>query len=166
MSMYSASLPSLIHMLGNLKKILQKAAAFAESRKINPEVLAAYRLAPDMLPLSSQIQIACDTAKGCGARLSGVEAPRFEDTEKNLVELQQRITNTLEFLKTLTPEQIDGTEDKFIELKFPSVTFQFKGVDYVNQFVLPNFYFHMTTAYGILRHCGVEIGKSDYLGGI
>lgn len=163
-SMYNASVPVLIRMLNNLQKILEKASAFADSKRIDSKVIAAYRLAPDMLPLSAQIQIACDTAKGCGARLAGVEPPKMEDNEKTLAELTTRIQATIDFLKTLKAEQIDGSEEKHIVLKFPNNTFEFKGLNYLLGFVQPNFYFHCTTAYAILRHCGVEIGKMDYLG--
>jgi hypothetical protein len=163
-SMYQASVPVFIRMLGNLNRIIDKAQAFADQKRIDNKVLAGYRLAPDMLPFSSQIQIACDTAKGCGARLAEVEIPKFEDNEKTLAELQQRVLKTIEFLKTLKPEQIDGSEDKQIVLKFPNSTFDFKGLDYVLGFAQPNFYFHYTTAYSILRHCGVEVGKMDFLG--
>jgi hypothetical protein len=164
-SMYNASVPQFIRMLNNLKNILEKAASFAEQKRIDTKVLASYRLAPDMLPLSAQVQIACDTAKGCGARLAGVEMPRHEDNEKTIAELVTRVESTIAFLKTLTAEQIDGSEDKHIVLKFPNSTFEFKGLNYLLGFAQPNFYFHCTTAYAILRHCGVEIGKMDYLGG-
>lgn len=163
-SMYNASMPQFIRMLNNLKNILEKAAGFAEQKRIDTKVLASYRLAPDMLPLSAQVQIACDTAKGCGARLAGVEMPRHEDNEKTIAELVTRVESTITFLKTLTAEQIDGSEDKHIVLKFPNSSFEFKGLNYLLGFAQPNFYFHCTTAYAILRHCGVEIGKMDYLG--
>lgn len=164
-AMYNASVPQFIRMLTNLKNILEKAASFAEQKRVDTKVLASYRLAPDMLPLSAQVQIACDTAKGCGARLAGVEMPRHEDNEKTIAELVTRVESTIAFLKTLTAEQIDGSEDKHIVLKFPNSTFEFKGLNYLLGFAQPNFYFHCTTAYAILRHCGVEIGKMDYLGG-
>lgn len=164
-SMYNASVPQFVRMLNNLKNILDKAASFAEQKRVDTKVLASYRLAPDMLPLSAQVQIACDTAKGCGARLAGVEMPRHEDNEKTIAELAARVDSTIAFLKTLTAEQIDGSEDKHIVLKFPNSSFEFKGLNYLLGFAQPNFYFHCTTAYAILRHCGVEIGKMDYLGG-
>lgn len=164
-SMYNASVPQFVRMLNNLKNILDKAASFAEQKRVDTKVLASYRLAPDMLPLSAQVQIACDTAKGCGARLAGVEMPRHEDNEKTIAELAARVDSTIAFLKTLTPDQIDGSEDKHIVLKFPNSSFEFKGLNYLLGFAQPNFYFHCTTAYAILRHCGVEIGKMDYLGG-
>ena len=164
-SVYQACIPALIHSLKNLHHILDKALEFSASKKLADGLLPAYRLAPDMLPLSAQIQIACDTAKGCGARLAGVDMPRFDDKEKTLEELQARIDKTLAFLKTLKPEQFEGAQEKQIELKFPNSSFSFTGLNYINHFVLPNFYFHMTTAYGILRHCGVALGKGDFLQG-
>lgn len=163
-SLYQTTVPVFIRMLGNLNRILDKAQTFADSKRIDTTVLSGYRLAPDMLPFSSQIQIACDTAKGCAARLAGIEPPRHADDEKTLPELKQRIQKTLEFLKTLEARQIDGSEERSIVLKFPNTTFEFTGRDYVLTFALPNFYFHCTTAYSILRHCGVEIGKMDFLG--
>lgn len=164
MSMYEATLPPFIRTLSNLGVIVEKAMAFAANKKIEGTVLANYRLAPDMLPLARQIQIATDTAKGCAARLAGVEPPKYEDNEQTLPELKERLHKTIDYLKTFKPEQIDGTEEKTIELKFPQKTFTFKGMPYVTGFVLPNFYFHVTTTYAILRNCGVEIGKNDYLG--
>lgn len=164
MSMYQATLPAFIRTLSNLGAILEKAMAFAATKKIEPTVLADYRLAPDMLPLARQIQIATDTAKGCAARLAGVEPPKYEDSEKTLPELKERLQKTIDYLKTFSAEQIDGTEEKTIELKFPQKTFTFKGLPYATGFAVPNFYFHVTTAYAILRHCGVEIGKTDFLG--
>lgn len=163
-SQYSATIPLLISGLKNLKGILAKAQQFADAKKVNPQTIVASRLAVDMLPLSKQVQIACDTAKGCGARLSDADMPKFEDNETTLDELQLRIDRTLAFLDTLSPEGFKGSEDKAIVLAFPSVTLNFSGQDYVTQFVLPNFYFHLTTAYAILRHLGVELGKGDYLG--
>ncbi len=164
-STYQSCMPSLLASLKNLDHILAKAESFSAARKVNAQVLLNYRLAPDMLPLSSQIQIACDTAKGCGARLAGVDMPRFDDNEKDLAQLRERVAKTLTFLKGLKPESFDGAEEKTIELKFPNSSFSFTGLNYINHFVMPNFYFHMTCAYAILRHCGVELGKSDYLQG-
>jgi hypothetical protein len=165
-SMFQASVPTFIHKLTNLAAIIDKAIKHAEARKIDGTVLATFRLAPDMLPFSTQIQIACDTAKGCGARLAGIDPPKFEDNEKTLPELKARVEKTIAFLSTLTAAQIDGSEEKEVVLKFPSATFNFVGLGYLNNFALPNFYFHMTTAYAILRHCGVELGKQDFLGSI
>lgn len=163
-SMYQASVPTFIHMLGNLSAILEKAAVYAETKKIDPAVLVNGRLAPDMFPLSKQVQIATDGAKGGAARLAGLEPPRYEDNERTFPELVARIRKTIDFLATLTPEQIDGSEEKTITLKFHETTKTFVGMPYLLNYVLPNLYFHTTTAYAILRHNGVEIGKQDYLG--
>jgi len=156
---YDASIPPLIHMLGGLSAILAKGEAHGG---IDP---AEARLAPDMLPLKAQVYIATDSAKGCGARLAGVDIPKYEDTETSFADLRARIAKTIAFLKTLDRKAIAGAESKHIVLKFPSNTFEFDGTDYVGKFVLPNVYFHITTAYGILRNAGVALGKSDYLGG-
>lgn len=165
LSMYQASIPGFIHALTSLSKILEKAAAHAEARKIDPVVFLQARLAPDMLPLPRQIQIATDGVKGCAARLAGVEGPRYEDNEAGFPELQERLAKTIAFLRTIQAEQVDGTEEKEVHLKFGPVEFNYKGQDYLFNFVIPNLYFHMTTAYAILRHNGVEIGKKDFLGG-
>ncbi|WP_437531978.1 DUF1993 family protein [Sorangium sp. So ce726] len=163
-SMYQASVPVLVRMLGNLSAILTKAAAYAEAKKIEPRVLLDARLAPDMLSLTRQVQIASDSAKGCGARLAAVDLPKYEDNEASFEELQARITKTVAFLNSLRPEQIDGSEDRDIAIPARDQTLQFKGLVYLLNFVLPNFYFHVTTAYAILRHNGLEIGKLDFLG--
>jgi uncharacterized protein len=163
-SMYQASAPRFINILNNLSAILDKAQAHAEARKIDPLVLTGFRLYPDMLPMTRQVQIACDAAKGVIARLAGVEVPRHEDTEQTFAELKARIAKTVEFIKTIRPEQIDGTEDKQIALKIGGQDMQFNGMQYLLGFAHPNFYFHVTTAYNILRHNGVEIGKRDYIG--
>jgi len=162
--MYQASVPVLIHGLKNLSAILAKAADHADEKKIDHEVFLNARLAPDMFALTRQVQVASDTAKGCGARLAGVEVPSFADNETSFVELQERLAKTVAFLEGLTPAQIDGSEEKAVVLKFPSREFHFTGQTYLFGFVLPNFYFHMTTAYDILRHNGVPLGKPDYLG--
>ncbi|HWA70640.1 MAG TPA: DUF1993 domain-containing protein [Rhizomicrobium sp.] len=156
---YDASVPPLIHMLGGLSAILAKGEAHGG---IDP---GEARLAPDMLPLKNQVYIATDTAKGCGARLVGVEIPKFEDTEVTFSELRARIAKTIAFLTGLERKSFTGSEDKQIILKFPSTTLEFGGADYVGQFVLPNTYFHITIAYAILRNRGVALGKGDYLGG-
>lgn len=156
---YDASVPSLIHMLGSLKAVLAKGEAHGG---IDP---AEARLAPDMLPLKAQVYIATDGAKGCGARLAGVEIPKYEDTEVTFAELQARVAKTIDFLKSLDRKSFAGAENKEVVLKFPSNTFEFNGATYVGQFVLPNVYFHIATAYGILRNAGVALGKSDYLAG-
>ena len=163
-SMYSASVPYFIRMLGNLKACLEKGAAHAQARKFDPVVLFNSRLAPDMLPLSRQVQIASDNAKGCPARLAGIDPPKFNDDETTYAQLIERIDKTLAFLKTLKPAQVDGSEGREIVLKFPNNTFNFNGQDYLSFFAIPNFTFHVTTAYNILRHNGVEIGKADFLG--
>ena len=163
-SMYKATIPPFIRMLTNLIAILEKAKAHAEARKIDPAVLLASRLFPDMYPLLKQVQIATDNAKGAGARLAGMDPPVFADTETTFPELDQRLRKTVAFLQTLTPEQIDGSEERQIKLVFPSMTLEFKGMDYLLDYAQPNVYFHITTAYAILRHNGVEIGKKEYLG--
>lgn len=164
LSLYQASVPVFVRMFGNLSAILAKAEAYAAAKKIDPTVLLNARLAPDMHPLTRQVQIASDAAKGCAARLAGVDIPSFADTESSFAELQARITKTLEFIKGLTPAQIDSGEGREVVLKFPGAEMKFQGEDYLLHFVLPNFYFHITTAYAILRHNGLDIGKMDYLG--
>ena len=164
LSMSSASLPVCNKMLSNLNHILGKAEQFVESKKIDPAALTTYRLAPDMLPLTRQILIACDAVKNGVARLSGVEAPKFEDTETTIPQLRERIQKTLAFIATVPAASLDGTEDK--EITFPAgpnKTRTMKGQDFLTGWMLPNMYFHITTAYAILRHNGVEIGKIDYL---
>ncbi len=165
-SMYQASVPAFIRMLDNLSAILGKAAAYAEARKIDPPILIEARLYPDMLPLSTQIKIATDHAKGAGARLAGITPPVFADTEKTFAELEERINKTVVFLKTIKPEQMEGAEERAITLTIQTRTFNFNGTDYLFNFAQPNFYFHITTVYAILRHNGVEIGKSDFMGGV
>ena len=163
-SMYQASAPRFVNMLKNLSAILDKAQAHADARKIEPKVLTAFRLYPDMFPMSRQLQIACDTAKGAVARLAGVEIPQHEDTEQTFAELKARIAKTIEFINTIKPAQVDGTEDKEIVLKLGGQAVRFRGMQYLLGFAHPNFYFHVTTAYDILRHNGVEVGKKDYIG--
>jgi hypothetical protein len=162
-SMYQASVPRLANTLKNLSAILDKAQAHAEARKIDPLVLANARLYPDMLPMKRQVQIACDTAKGVVARLAGAEPPKHEDVEETFADLKARIAKTLDFIQTFKPAQIDGSEDKAIHLKLGQREVDFKGMQYLLGHALPNFYFHVVTAYDILRHNGVEIGKRDYL---
>jgi len=164
--MYQASVPVFVRMFGNLSAILDKAAAFAEAKKIDPSVLVNARLAVDMLPLSKQVQIASDAAKGAGARLTGSDVPSFADTETTFPELQARIAKTVDFLKGLDAAQFDGSESKEIVLTLAKGEVTFKGDAYLLNFVLPNFYFHMTTAYAILRHNGLDLGKMDYLGAL
>lgn len=163
-SMYQASVPVLIRTLNNLVGILEKGAKYAETKKIDPSVLINSRLFPDMFPLSRQVQIASDIAKRGVAQLAGIEAPKFEDTETTFPELIDRIQKTISYLNTFKPEQIDGSEEKKITLQMRDNTLSFQGMPFLLYFVLPNVYFHVTTAYDILRHCGVEVGKQDFLG--
>jgi hypothetical protein len=163
LSMYQASVPVFVRMLGTLSKIISKAADYAASRKIEPSVLINARLAPDMLPLSSQVQIASDMALRGAARLAGVEFPSNPDTEASFAELQGRIEKTLEFVQALSAGQIDGSEDKAITIKLRDGDMTFTGQDYLLNFVLPNLYFHVTAAYLILRHNGMDLGKRDFL---
>lgn len=164
LSIYQISVPVFIRMLGNLSALLAKAEAHAQAKNIDPSVFLNARLAPDMFPLSRQVQIASDAAKGCGARLAGVDIPSFADDEKSFAELQARIAKTVDFLKGLKPEQFEGAENRDISIKTPSRELQFKGLDFLLHFANANFYFHVTTTYAILRHNGVEIGKMDFLG--
>lgn len=164
MSMYNASIPVCVRTLNNLSSLLDKGLAHAHANKIDPDVLVSARLFPDMFPLSRQVQIATDMAKGCAARLAGSEPPKYEDTERTFKELKERIAKTVQFLEGFAPEQIDGTEDRTITLKIAGQTLSFPGWDYLQYFVLPNVYFHVTTAYNILRHNGVPLGKADFLG--
>ena len=163
-SMYEASVPRFVNILGNLSNILDKAQAHVDAKKLDPVTLSSYRLFPDMLPMKTQVQIACDTAKGVVARLAGVEIPVYEDNEKTLSDLNARVTKTIAFIQTMTPGQIDGTEDKEIVTKRGDKETRYKGMQVLLGHALPNFYFHVTTAYNILRHNGIEIGKRDYLG--
>jgi uncharacterized protein len=163
-SMYQASAPRFANTLGNLVAILDKAQAHCEAKKIDPLVLTACRLYPDMFPLSRQVQIACDTAKGAVARLAGVEVVKHEDTEQSFAELKARIAKTLAIVNGFKPAQIDGSEERDITLKLGSTEVKFKGMQYLLGFALPNFYFHVVTAYDILRHNGVEVGKRDFIG--
>lgn len=164
LSMYQASIPVFQRVLGNLRAILEKGAAHAEARKLDATALTGFRLYPDMFPLTRQVYIAADMAKGCAARLAGVEPPRYEDTETTFAELIARIDKTLAYIGGFTAAQIDGSEQRAIQLKSPRGEMNFQGQDYLLNFVLPNLHFHCTTAYNILRHNGVELGKMDYLG--
>ena len=165
-SMYLASVPPFLRTLTNLRAILEKVAKHAEVKKIAPSVLVNARLYPDMFPLSRQVQIATDHAKRAVSRLAGIEPPKYEDNESTFPELVARIDKTIAFLETIKPEQIDGSEDKTITLSMHDKTRTFKGMPYLLEYELPNFYFHVVTAYAILRHNGVEIGKQDFLGKI
>lgn len=163
-SMYQASAPRFVHILNNLSAMLDKAQAHAEAKKIDPAALTTFRLFPDMFPLSKQVQVACDLSKGAVARLAGVENPKHEDTEQTFAELKARIAKTIAFINTVKREQIDGTEDKDIVVKLGKQEYTFKGMQYLLNFAYPNFYFHAATAYNILRHNGVELGKKDFVG--
>lgn len=164
LSMYQASVPVFVQLLEALSVCLDKAMAHAEAKKFDSAVLVGTRLIPDMLPFSTQIQIATDHAKGAPARLAGIEPPAMEDNEKTMPELKARIAKTVDFLKTLKPAQIDGSEARPIELKLRTRTLNFTGQVYLLHFAMPNFYFHVTTAYDILREAGVDIGKRDFIG--
>lgn len=166
LTMHSASVPIYLTMLGNLSKWLDKAVAFAEMKKFDVNTLLTARLAPDMLSLTKQVQIACDTAKFGVARLAGIDAPKFDDTETTFAELQQRIAATVAFLKSVPAAQVDGTEARPVSVPVRGRDpLQFTGEQYLKHFALPNFFFHVTTAYALLRHNGVELGKADFLRG-
>jgi len=164
LTIYDAAIPVLKRGLTNLSAILAKAEASAEARKIDPAVFLASRLAPDMFPLSRQVQLVSDGAKGGAARLAGVEAPSFPDTETTFAELQERIAKTIAYLDSFRTEQFAGAEGREIVFKTPNGDFNFTGQSFLLTFVLPNSFFHVTTAYNILRHNGVDLGKFDYLG--
>lgn len=163
-SMYDASVPVYTQMLGALDKVLAKAEAYAQARKIDPKALGQARLFPDMLPLVSQVRIACDTAKLGVARITGLEAPKHEDNEQTIAELRERIAKTLAFIASVPREKIDGQEDRDVVVPLRDRKLEFKGQVFLLHWSLPNFFFHVTTAYDLLRHNGLEIGKSDYLG--
>jgi hypothetical protein len=165
-SMYEISIPVLTRGLTNLSAILDKAAAHAATKKFDSAVLASARLFPDMYPLVRQVQIACDTAKGAAARLAEIEVPKHEDTEVTFAELKARIAKTVDFLKSISAAQVKDAESRSIEIKFPNGAWKFTGIDYLTGFVLPNFYFHSSMAYALLRKAGVEVGKGDFLGAI
>jgi hypothetical protein len=165
-TMYSASAPVFVRMFSNLLVWLDKAQAHAEVRKFDPNNYVGLRLAPDMLAFARQIQIASDTAKACVARLAGVEAPKWEDNEVTLADLRARVQKTIDYVKSFAAAQIDGSEGRDISIPMRSgEPLKFNGEAYLKHYAMPNFYFHTTTAYALLRHAGVEIGKSDYLGG-
>jgi uncharacterized protein len=164
-TLYDQLVPTCSTMLSNLDKILTKAEADAEARKIDPDVFVNARLAPDMLPLVRQVQILTDTVKGGASRLAGLEPPKWADEERTFADLHARVGKAIDHLKTFKAAQFEGAEERTIVLKFPQTTLTYTGRDYFLGFVVPNFYFHYTTAYAILRHNGVQIGKRDYLGG-
>jgi hypothetical protein len=163
-SMYRASTPVFTNLLRNLNAILDKAVEQADARKIDHNALLLARLAPDMLTFTRQIQIATDNAKGCVARLAGAESPKYEDNEASFAELKQRIDRTIAFMATIPAAALDGTEAKTIKLKVGPNELEFSGIDYLLNFATMNVYFHVTTAYAILRHNGIAIGKRDFLG--
>lgn len=164
LGMYQASVPAFLTMLKTLTAILDKAEAYAAEHKIDPEVLLDWRLAPDMLPFMRQLQIAADFAKGTTARLAGAEVPKYADDEKTFAEIKARIAKTVKFVEGFSPKDIEGSEGRDITLPVGGQDMHFKGEPYLVHFALPNFYFHATTAYAILRRCGVDIGKRDFLG--
>lgn len=164
LSVYSSSVPVFLHYLNNLSVILKKGADYAAEKKIDEKVLTGARLFPDMFALSRQVQIACDVAKGCGARLAGMEVPKYEDNEVTFAELQARIEKTVNFLKTIPEDSMNGAEQKQIKLQAGPRELEFVGDFFLRNWALPNMFFHITTTYNILRHNGVPLGKLDFLG--
>jgi hypothetical protein len=164
--MYQASVPAFLKMLSNLSAILDKGEAFAAEHNIEPEVLLNWRLTPDMFPFTRQVQIAADFAKGTTARLAGKEVPKYADDEKTFAALKARIAKTVKFVESIAPKDLDGSEGRDITLTVGGQELHFKGEPYLVHFALPNFYFHATTAYAILRRCGIDIGKRDFIGAI
>lgn len=164
-NMYAASVPIVLNALTNLKKILSKAEAWAAEKGVKEEVVLNARLALDMLPFVKQIQLASDNAKGIAARLGGVDVPSYADTEASFADLHERLQKTIDFVKSVSPDGFEGSETREIVLKFPSRTMEFTGLSYLTGFAVPNFFFHVTTAYAILRHSGVPLSKPDFLGG-
>ena len=166
LSIYDASIPAFVNMLNAMSGILDAAEKHCEAKKIDPSILVNDRLAPDMFPLARQIQIATDGVKGGAARLAGVEAPAFADTETTLPELKERLAKTVAFLNSIDKSKFDGAEDKTLTMKIGPNDLTFPAKVYLFEFVIPNFYFHATTAYAILRHNGVELGKQNFLAGL
>lgn len=166
MSLYDFSVPAFTLALTNLSNQMDKATAYAERKKFDTKAFADARLIADMLTFTKQVQIACDNAKGPVARLAGIDNPKHEDNEATFAELKARIAKTLDFIKTAKPEQFAGAEKREIVLQFPQLTLKFSGQDYLTRFALPNFYFHVTMAYALLRQNGVELGKSDFIGAV
>jgi uncharacterized protein len=163
-SMHTMVVDQCAHMLGNLTKLLDKGAAYAEAKKFDSTVLVNARLAPDMFPLNRQVQVACDMVKNGLARLAGQDPPKFEDNEKTIDELKARIAKTLDYIKSVPASALEGAEDRDIKIPLRDRTMEMKGLPYVRQWVLPNFYFHAAMVYALLRHNGVDIGKPDWLG--
>jgi uncharacterized protein len=166
LSMYQVAVPPFLQTLGALSSVLGKAEAHAGAKKFDPALLLASRLAPDMFPLSRQVQIACDFAKSTVARLAGIAVPSFADEEKSLADLRSRIDKTLDYVRSFKPSQIDGSEERDVTITLAGKPVTFKGQPYLVHFVLPNFYFHATVAYAILRQDGVELGKRDFMGSV
>jgi len=166
LAMYQVAVPPFVQTLTALRGVLAKAEAHAASKKFDPAVLLASRLAPDMFPLSRQVEIACDFAKSTVARLAGVEVPSFKSEEKSLADLRARIGKTLDYVRSFKPSEIDGSEERDVTITLAGKPVTFKGQPYLIHFVLPNFYFHATVAYAILRHNGVELGKRDFMGSV
>ena len=163
-TMYDISIAPLIRTLSNLSRILKKGEAYAKIKEIDPSILLNSRLFADMYPLTKQVQIATDMSKGVGARLSGLDIPKYEDNETTFDELQARVSKTIDFLESVEPELLEGSESKRVTITIRNIDLEFTGQDYLLKWAMPNVYFHVTTAYNILRHNGVELGKSDYLG--
>jgi hypothetical protein len=167
LSIYDVTVPPYIRALSALAAVLEKGRVHAENEKIDPAVVLNLRLFPDMLPLTKQVQIASDNAKGAAARLAQIDPPKFEDTETTFAQLHERIEKTIAFLKGLSAFQFEGAAERAVTLKFPQRTIEFKsGLEYLTTFATPNVYFHCATAYAILRHVGVKIGKGDFLGSV
>ena len=164
LSMHSASVPIFVRTLGNLLGWLDKPEAHAAAKKFDANVLLSMRLAPDMLPFTKQIQIACDAAKFGVARLAGVEAPKFEDTEATMAELRERVRKTIDYVQSVPADKVDGSDERQVNVPRRDGTLTLAGEAYLKHYVLPNFFFHVTTAYALLRHNGVDLGKADYLG--
>ena len=165
LSFYDVSIPGYLHTLKNLAALLEKAEAHAKASGVDPTSYLDARLAPDMHPLTRQIQMASDAAKGGAARLAAVTPPSYPDTETTWAEVKARVAQTIAFVESIRPEQVNGAEGRTIELALPGRTLTFTGTDFLNQFSLPNFFFHVVTAYGLLRMQGVPLGKMDYLAG-
>jgi hypothetical protein len=163
-SMYAMTVETCTSALTNLSTLLEKGAAHAAARKFDPAILVSARLAPDMFPLSRQVQIACDVAKNGAARLAGLEAPKFEDNEKTIDDLRARVARTIDYLRSVPASALEGSEDRHVKVPAGERTLEFDGLPYVQRFIIPNVFFHIATTYNILRHNGVEIGKRDFLG--
>lgn len=164
LSMYDITIPPLKRTLNNLSHVLQKGETYADAKKIEHQILLNARLYVDMYPLIRQVQIATDMSKGAGARLAGIEVPKYEDNESSFADLQERILKTIHFLETILPEHLTDSASKEVSVMVRKIELKFSGHDYLLKWVFPNVYFHVTTAYDILRHCGVELAKVDYLG--